>query len=91
MLVKGIAAPIMEHVRGAGWARLSPRGGWPLSWFWNQQVCLEALEEDLAWFLFGHILGKRPQTVTQPLWSPFPGQARLPQVSSCSMSGPTRR
>lgn len=86
MLVKVIAAPIMEHMRGAGWARLSPRGGWPLSWFWNRQVCLEALEEDLAWFLFGHILGKHPQTVTQPSWSPFPSQ-----VSSCSMSGPTRR
>lgn len=44
MLMKVIAAPIMEHMRGAGWARLSPRGGWPLSWLWNRQVCLEALE-----------------------------------------------
>ena len=72
-------------------ARLFPQGGLPLSWFWNGQVCLAVLEEDPAWFLFGHILGNRQQTVTQPPWSPFPSQARLPQVSSCSMSGPTRR
>lgn len=29
------------------------------------QVCLEALEENPSWFLFGHVLGNLWQTVTQ--------------------------